>query len=86
MLAVTDGLLDAVKLSDINNVEGSICAEVPASLPDVGERMIDGQKLTDSDRKQIHDHVRNTLDDVQNVAADVEAVATTPKAVLNADA
>ena len=85
LLAVTDGLLDAIKLSDISNMETRISSDVPASLPDVCERIIDAQKLMDSDRKEIHGQIKNTLAAVRSVNTDAEAGAATSKAVTDAD-
>ena len=61
LLAVTEGLLDAVDLPQIGRAEASIRADVRTSLPDVCERIDDGQQLSVIDRKELQNHIRNTL-------------------------
>ncbi|MCP4508135.1 MAG: F0F1 ATP synthase subunit alpha, partial [Fuerstiella sp.] len=53
LLAVTEGLLDAVDLSQIGCAETNIRAKVRTSLPDMCERITDGQQLSVSDRQEL---------------------------------
>ncbi|MCP4782813.1 MAG: alternate F1F0 ATPase, F1 subunit alpha [Fuerstiella sp.] len=61
LLAVTEGLLDAVDLSQIGCAETNIRAKVRTSLPDMCERITDGQQLSVSDRQELRIHIQNAL-------------------------
>ena len=61
LLAVTEGLLDTVDLAQIGNAEARIRADVLTSIPDICERITDGQRLTDADRRELQDYIRSVL-------------------------
>jgi len=62
LLAVTEGLLDAVELPQIDSAEANIRANVLTRLPDICERITDGQQLTVAGRQELQDHIRNAVD------------------------
>lgn len=55
LLAVTEGLFDELPVEDIATAEVQVRAAVVDKLPDVCERMLQGQKLTDEDRSAIRE-------------------------------
>lgn len=57
LLAVTEGLLDATALTDIASAESTIQKEVLSSLPDLCERIMAGELLTDADRSELRQHL-----------------------------
>ena len=61
LLAVTEGLLDSVDVSRIRNVEADMRTRVVTGLPDVCERMTDGQPLSDADRLELRARIQDAL-------------------------
>jgi len=62
LLAVTEGLADAVPLSDIPRMEHLLRRAVSEGLPKVAASIAAGDELTDEDRTALIDLMRTTID------------------------
>ena len=61
LLAVTEGLLDHVELSQMSTVETSIQADIAQRAPDLCERILDGQRLSAADKTEFGSHIKHVI-------------------------
>lgn len=62
LLAVTEGHLDQIDFMNMRSVEEIIRSEVVSAVPDVCERILDGRKLSDTDKAELSNQIRNHVD------------------------
>ncbi len=62
LLAVTEGLFDAVEVEDIPRAEVRVREAVTGALPEICRRIEDGEELTGGDRAAIMDAARRALE------------------------
>ena len=61
LVSVTKGLLDAVPLSRIKEAQAAIQSSITTILPDVCQRITDGEKLTDDDIDALQSQLQRAL-------------------------
>lgn len=61
LLAVTEGHLDHVELSEMAATEATISADITTGAPDLCERILAGQKLSDADKVELSNHINHAI-------------------------
>lgn len=65
MVSVTKGLFDELETEDISEMETAIRVAVRKELPDLHDRLNEGQKLSEDDLEQLMEKVKDTIHSVK---------------------
>lgn len=61
LLAVTEGHLDQIELADMATLEAKIALEVIKRAPEVCERILDGQRLSATDKLELSNQIKHAI-------------------------
>lgn len=64
LVAITSGICDALAVKDLREAERLICEAVTTHLPEICERIEQGEKLTDEEREKIVSVARDSVADL----------------------
>lgn len=78
LLAVTRGFFDNMPLDDIQQAKRKVEVEVETHLPELCQRILDGEELTGEDIEAITDRIRNALETGESESS--EATGDSPPA------